>query len=195
MKYSKVELGQIEAVLNIIGGVEGMRLLLAGELKVVPASEVLVRDGSFSPVELGERHDPREFYQTREGLYVWEDFVSRIVAAASPIGAGRTFGEAFAWKLTIDATGETLRKERPEDVWPATDFCAWLSAKLAKQPGGESGELLNTGRANLFLVEGVGREVFVVSVRWDPGYRRWDVRAWRLGNKWFAGYRFASKPI
>lgn len=205
MKYSKVELGQIEALLNKLGGMEGMKHFLAGKMKVVPVSEaakkpvkkpgVLVRDGYFSAVELTARHDPRQFYQTKAGLYVWSDFVDRIVAVASPSEAGRTFKKAAFWKLTQNATGETLMRARPKNVWTATDFCAWLSVKLAKQPSGENGELLNTGWANLFLVEGVNRGAFVVDVVWDSGYRGWLVGAWRLGDGWDSGDRFASRPI
>lgn len=192
-------------MLNRVGGEEGMKRLLAGELKVVPVGEaakkpvkkpgVLVRDGSFSAVELTTRHDPRKFYQTRAGLYVWSGFVNWVVAAAAPSEAGRTFKKTSAWKLTKNATGKTLMTARPKDVWTATDFCAWLSVKLAAQPNGEAGELLNTGWANLFLVEGVNSEARVVGVRWNSVRREWHVGAWALGGEGGAGHRFASKPI
>ena len=42
-----------------------------------------------------------------------------------------------------------------------------------------------------FLVKG-NSEVVLVYVRWCSGYRRWYVFAWRLGNTWYAGGRFAS---
>jgi hypothetical protein len=204
MKYGVVSLGKIEALLNKIGGEEGMRRLLAGELKVVPVGNVavpvkkqgfLVRDGSFSSVDLTERFDPRKFYQTREGLYVWSDFTGRIVAVAKPTEAGRKFKKVSCWKLEKSSTGEMLKNVRPNDIWTATDFCAWLSAKLTKQPNGEEGELLNNGWANLFLVEGASCAVFVVYVGWDSIDRKWLVHAWNLGYEWYAGHRFVSKPI
>ena len=205
MKYSKVEFGQIEAVLNKLGGIDGMRHFLAGKTKVVPVSEaarkpakkpgVLVREGSFSAVELVARHDPKEFYRTGGNLYVWSDFTNWIVTAASPTEAGKKFKKTAFWNLTQNATGEVLRSARPKDVWNATDFCAWLAFKLANQPNGELGELLNTGYANLFLVKGVNSGVFVVSVQWRSVRREWHVFAWNLGREWNPGDRFASKPI
>jgi len=49
------------------------------------------------------------------------------------------------------------------------------------------------GRANLFLVEGVGGAVCVVSVHWNADYAEWSVGTWRLGSVWNAGFRFFSR--
>jgi hypothetical protein len=203
-KYSKVDLGQIEALINKVGGEEGMRGILAGKLKVVPVSKkpagqakkrgTLVRDGSFSAVKLLRKFDPREFYRTRDGLLIWNDFKTEIVGVAGLVAAGVGFKQTNFWKLVKNTSGQGMIAERPEDVWTATDFCAWLSVKLTTQPNGEIGDLLNTGWANLFLVEGVNKAVFVVDVRWDSGDRRWDVNAWGLGCEWAASRRFFSKP-
>lgn len=204
MKYRKITWGKMEAVINKIGGEEGMDRLLAGELKVVPVSGdaarpvrkqgALTRDGSFSAVTLTKRFDPREFYRDRQGLYVWSDFSTRILPAANPV-AGSGFKRTTSWTLVKGATGQDLLSERPKDVWQATSFCAWLSVKLDKQSRGESGELLNTGYANLFLVKGVNGSVFVVFVHWDSVGRKWLVHTWPLGVGWDAGHRFVSKPI
>lgn len=204
MKYGKIDLGQIEALINKIGGEDGMRGLLAGELRVVPVNEsakaakkqgVLVRDGSVSAVTLSQGFNPQKFYQTQGALYVWDNFKTRIIAAASFVKAGTGFKKTTSWKLTQIASGLDLLAERPKDVWLATDFCAWLSVKLAQQPNGKAGELLNTGHGNLFLVEGVDRSVFVVDVGWSSLDRGWGVSAWGIGDDWNAGRRFVSKPI
>lgn len=199
MKYGDVDLGQIEAAINKLGGKEGLRKLLAGETKVVPISgamrpakkqSVLVRDGSFSSGTLTKRFDPCGFYRDRQGLYVWSDFSTQVLPAANPVEAGVGFKKTSSWKLKQIATGNDLLAERPKDVWSATDFCAWLSVKLAQQPNGEAGELLNTGYSNLFLVKGVNASVFVVSVYWLSIRRKWSVNAWHLGCGWSAGRRF-----
>jgi len=196
MKYSEVTLGQIEAIINKIGGMEGMRQLLAGEMEAVPIkkSKLLVADGHFSACELVANHDPKKFFQTRKGLYVWSGFVDWIVAAANPTEVGKKFGKVARFQLVKNVTGKRLKVERPKDIWTATDFCAWLSVKLKNQSNGEDGEL-NTDCWNLFLVEGVNREVFVVYVCWYSAIRKWFVVTWSLVSEWNAGSRFASKPI
>jgi hypothetical protein len=204
MKYGKVTLGQVEAVINKLGGEEKLDSLLAGKLKVVPVDKagkmaktsrpkLLVRDGSYSAVTLNERHVPGLFYRDRGGLCVFPDFLGNVVSAAMSTEAGKKFKKVLCFKLATDATGEQLKSERPDSVWTATYFCAWLAAKLQKQPNGERGELLNTGWANLFLVEGINGGVFVVGVVWGSGGREWVVSTGRLGYAWNAGRRFASR--
>jgi len=202
-KYGGVTLGKVEAAINKLGGEEGLDGLLAGKLMIVPVDEagkvaktsrpkLLVREGIYSAVTLNESHNPGLFYRDRAGLYVSPDFVGKIVSTAGSTEAGKKFRKVPRFKLTANATGEQLKSERPDSVWTATDFCVWLEAKLQKQPNGERGELLNTGWANLFLVEGITGGVIVVYVGWDSGYRQWDVNIWQLGNTWGAGCRFAS---
>jgi hypothetical protein len=157
-------------------------------------SDFVARAGNCSAVRLGKRHDPKEFYQDGKNLFVWPDFISRIVSVAQSTKAGENFQEASFGELKKTLTGEMLQQAHPDDVWSATDFCAWLSAKLAIQPNGGNGELLNTGYANLFLVEGVNKAVFVVHVHWGSDDRGWYVDAWGLGYEWYASRRFFSKP-
>jgi|SRR3990167_4538892 len=203
MKYSKVSLGQVEAAINKMGGKKGLHDLLSGKSKIVSADKavktakisrpkLLVRDGSYLAVTLSERHVPGSFYRDCGDLYVYPDFLRNVVSAAMSTEAGMKFKKILCFKLAVDATGEQLKSERPESVWNATDFCAWLASKLTNQSNGEEGELLNTGRANLFLVEGVNGEVFVVGVYWFSGYRKWYVDTWPLDYTWNAGYRFTS---
>jgi hypothetical protein len=130
-------------------------------------------------------------WQTRLGLYVYDDFRTRIVAAAKPTEAGVRFNKLPRFKLGRNTTGEELKTARSGAVWSATDFCPWLAAKLAKQAKGEDGEFLNNRWANLFLVEGVNGGVFVVRVHSRGG--RWVVYMWRLDLEWFVGHQFGSR--
>ncbi len=176
-----------EAVKNRNSGTAAERKSL--EKKKQP--KLLVSDGHYAAVEATERHEPGTFWQTRSGLYVYDDFRTRVVAAATPTEAGATFKKLPRFKLGRNATGEELKTARPNGIWTATDFCPWLAAKLAKQAKGEDGEFLTNGWANLFLVEGVGGEVFVVRVRWGVGL--WLVYAWPLGHGWHDGRQFGSR--
>lgn len=204
MKYGKVTLGQVEAVLNKLGGANGMHRFLSGELKVISADssskqvvrtrrpKLLIKDGYYVAVTLIERHNPGLFYRDRAGLYVYPNFLGKIVSTAVPTEAGKKFKKVSRFRLAADATGKQLRSGHPNMVWNATDFCAWLAPKLTNQSNGEEGELLNNDCSNLFLVEGVSGEVVLVGVRWFSIYREWYVDAWRLAYVWSAGDQFAS---
>lgn len=155
--------------------------------KPVQMPKLLKSKGYFAAVRLMERHDPDAFYKTREGLYVTDDFRRNIVGVAKPTDAGAKWKKMRRFELTVNATGTDLKSARPQGIWSATEFCPWLCAKLAKQPNGKAGELLNDGRATLFLVEGANGGVFVVNVHWRAGHSEWHVYAWKLGNEWDAG--------
>lgn len=161
--------------------------------KPVQMPKLLKSKGYFAAVRLLERHDPDAFYKTREGLYVTDDFRNQIVVAAKPTDAGGKWEKMRRFELTANATGTDLKSARPQGIWSATEFCPWLAAKLAKQPNGKAGELLNNGWATLFLVEGVGGEVFVVGVDWDSVGSEWRVRVWKLGDEWLAGHQFVPR--
>lgn len=174
------------------------RKVLLGTATVVdnPATKkkqpkLLVSDGHYAAVEISERHDPESFWQTRPGLYVYDDFRNRIVVAAKPTEAGAKFKKLPRLKLGRNATGEELKIARPNGIWTATDFCPWLAAKLAKQADGKDGEFLNNGWANLFLVEGIDGEVFVVRVSWLGG--EWYVDTWLLDYDWLVGSQFGFR--
>ncbi len=157
--------------------------------------KVLRRDGS-AKVGPIVAHAPAQYYQTRAGLYVWDDFINRIVAAAKQVELKDTV-KFPRYSLVRDASGDDIAtaalKISRQTVFTASEFCPILAAMIEKQKSGGTGDLLNDGRANLFLVEGVGGTVCIVSVRWGSGSARWGVHAWLLGSGWDPGYRFFSR--
>lgn len=197
--------GPVDALYDNLASAEGQRVL--DELKKFNRRQpcwqsdtkakqdkppkLLVSDGHYGAVEMTGPHDPSAFWQTRSGLYVYDDFQNRVAAAAKPTEVGTKFKKLPRFKLGRNATGEELKDARPNGIWTATDFCPWLAAKLAKQANGEKGEFLNNGWANLFLVEGVRGGVFVVDVDWDDG--GWSVCTWHLDYGWDDGCQFGSR--
>lgn len=187
MKYCNLTLGQIEAGINIVGGEDAWIKLLRGELKVVPV-------GGSSVFELTKQHNPKKFYQTGKGLYIYDGFTTRILSTTVPTKAGKKFGEVISYKLTKYTTGEEWLRNHPNDIWEATNLCAWLSIQITLQFEGQDGFLPNDGNFNLLLARGAENQVFVVSVYWSSGTRRWYVHAWALDDGWDSGTRFFSKP-
>jgi len=132
-------------------------------------------------------YDPMGF-KTRKGLWVSNDFQSRVGSKAKPVK------KLSAITLT---SGDLLRyaddKEiKADPVMPAnhvfeseSEFVAYLDQMIQMQLNGEKGDLLNNGYWNIFYVADC-----VVLVRWDSHSREWNVDTWNLDEAyWYAGYR------
>jgi hypothetical protein len=157
----------------------------AGQTRT-PAS-VLRPRGSVS-LTLSRPHDPAAFYQTRDGLYVFDNYTSRIVAKATPVAAGTTYNVNIA-ELGEPATDQKIEDSLPQNhLFDESAVCAIIAEMIGKQQKGEPGDLEHTGRANLLYTASL-----VVYVRWSGAYRGWVVRTWDRGDdRWRAGPRVFS---
>ena len=136
----------------------------------------------------------KKFYKTRNGLYILECFIDRILSVAENIDTVPAVTGAN-FDLINPANDAEICSELPENhiFEDASVFCAYLAGLIEKQKGGESGNLLNNGYANIFYVRGALGEVFAVCVRWYSGSRRWHVNAFSLASfRWSAGSRAFS---
>lgn len=132
-------------------------------------------------------YDPKGF-KTRPGLWVSDDFHSRVGKKAKPVN------DLPAITLTSgDLVKNAYDKEiKADPVMPAnhvfeseSDFVAYLDQMISKQPGGEEGDLNNQGYWNIFYVVGC-----VVGVGWYSDSREWSVHTWKLDDDyWNAGHR------
>lgn len=139
-------------------------------------------------VTLPQDYNPDEFFQTRSGLWVSDDFRRLVVAKAQPSKAGASF------KLNRHTLAKKLTDSEIEAVLPAnhlfdeTQVCAVLASLIAGQEGGQEGTLLNNGYANLFYTASC-----VVRVDWDADCREWFVRVWSRDDlQWRAGGQVVS---
>jgi hypothetical protein len=131
------------------------------------------------------------FYKTRAGLYVWNDFVSTIVAKAKVSKKKPTLYKVYGRDLTADALDEAIEKGVGKNHYFEEREVALLVAKMVKkQEGGTAGSLLNNGKANLFYTSSC-----VVYVRWSADGREWHVGVPRRdgGDRWYAGHRVFSR--
>jgi hypothetical protein len=134
------------------------------------------------------KFDPKEYYQTRNGLYVWGNFGERILSKTSPIKTAKKIS-IVSYELTKSASDESIEKALPKKhIFDESEVCAIISTMIDKQAKGEEGDLLNTGYANIFYTK-----AFVVRVDWHSDGRHWYVSAWRRGGGgWAAGGRVFS---
>lgn len=202
MKYGTIDLGQIEALINYVGGEDNVGKILSGKVKltlseVEPEKHLAFRRNFTLPAR-ATLFDPREFFKNRPGLYVWDDFRERIVSVAKPTD---TLPETVlaSFDLSLDSNDAEIRAGLPEGhvFQDASEFLLHLVGMIELQKDGGEGELLNNGYANIFYVLGAKGEVFAVRVRWLSDDRGWRVNALRLVEfRWLAGHRaFSARPF
>ena len=147
-----------------------------------PVTRGILKAHDFAVVgPLKKKFDPKDFFQTGTGLYIWDSFENRVLSAA---GVEKPAGKA---KLkSFDLTRNAYDREIKAELVAKHEVKLWHIAKLIEaQPSGEDGPLLNNGYANLFYTAST-----VVSVVWVSDDRYWDVRVWDLdGRQWLGGSR------
>jgi hypothetical protein len=132
----------------------------------------LVAKGTVS-VALSKPHTPADFYRDRAGLYVYSDFLRRVVAQAMPT---QSASPATLRRFVLDR--DVSDKDIEDGLGANHNFSesevCWIVAEMiGKQEGGKAGDLDNTGKANLFYTPS-----FVVYVYWYRGDREWNVLTW-----------------
>lgn len=140
-----------------------------------------------------ERIDPEQFFRAGSGVYVWDDFRTRIALQAKPIESAPNM-QLATFTLIEKATDAQIRAELMEGhvFEDVSIFFYHLAGMIKAQADGIEGVLLNNGYANIFYAQ-VAAEVFAVRVRWNATDRWWSVSACRLGGSaWSAGRRVFS---
>lgn len=135
------------------------------------------------------------FFHTRPGLWVSDDFTSRITLAYPNLIVRRGLVGIESFDLTNNLLDKTIlaRSEMggEENVRKHAFTPDQICDLMTLQPEGSAGKLLTNGFANLFYVVGKDEVLFVLFVGWDADNRRWRVVAWKLGENgiWHAGCR------
>ncbi|MDD5084080.1 MAG: hypothetical protein PHT88_04120 [Candidatus Moranbacteria bacterium] len=140
-----------------------------------------------------------EFFQTKEGLYVWETFRANILKYVQGIVETIEPITAYYFDLKERMSDSEIDRELPKGyefgLIEGLTLILWL---LLKQWGGKDGSLLNTDyRANIFHLKILGY-VAVVRVYWNADSGRWFVNDWKFGElgRWDAAYRvFSCQPV
>jgi hypothetical protein len=148
---------------------------------------------AFVEAVAGKLVNLQEFFVTRSGLYVWNEFRDRILVIVKPAVA--LVHKLKHYDLPENMTDEKVREKLGNGhvFEDASVFSATLAKMIDAQANGEDGDLLNNGYTNIFYVRGLNGEVFAVVAFWISDGREWSVLAIRLGGcRWFAGGRAFS---
>ncbi|MDP2593619.1 MAG: hypothetical protein Q8P52_03160 [bacterium] len=194
MKYSKLDLGTIEAIMNKLGGEEGAERFLRGELTViVPKLLEFVTSVTVPEVKCFVVSDHFQHGKTVDGVKVWlgDNFTKHFLPKAEENVDGCEIRVHKLLRRSLDlGICSEIGAEREKT------FLAHLWEMLKLQPSGENGALLTNSRANIFYVpdmEGVLMDVYAC---WGAVERAWYMDASSVGYQcewWDAGCFVCSR--
>jgi hypothetical protein len=191
MKYGEVTLGQVEAAINILGGMENWLKLLAGELVVktasilklvatitVPGAIKFVAKDMFGP----DNSDSIKFYL---GDGFKNHFLGLTEENVGPV-------EIAVHLLEKDSLDQEIVAELGAEkrVIKLTHFYNLIKA----QANSQQDILLVNGWANIAYIQDNEGVFWAVDANWDLFYREWyvdalsveDPRAWNAGNRFLS---------
>ena len=182
------ELGSSGAVQQVLSGGKYLDEQLAVLRRHVESVSVLTYRGS-KTIRITAERPPLDFYQDRDGLWVWGDFQNRVATRAGTIEVDTVINVDYH-EITIPAengaTDEQIETALgSKHLFDETTVSALIAEMISAQEGGRAGLLLNDGKVNLFYISGR-----VVLVSWLAGSSRWVVDTWgRDDDRWNRGPR------
>jgi len=175
MKYGKLTLGRIEALVNKLGGEDSVDGILSGKLAVTitaVAKSILAFVGTVA-VPATEKFVAKDNFQVGKAGIGW---------------LGDNFKTWFLGKTEGSAEESVLRYHELTESSLDTPILAELGDKaettladlfhlLSLQANGQGGVLLANSYANIFYVRDASGELRAVSACWDAGGGGWRVDA------------------
>lgn len=193
MKYGELNLGQIEALVNKLGGMDGVKRFLAGSIDVV-VKKILTLVTTVKVVAV-ERFIASEKFiadKTVDGVKIaWlgdnikANFLGKTEETVEAV-------ELKLHKLDQDALDAPIIAELGN---AAETTLAHFWELLKKQGSGQKGDLLTNGYANIAYIRDENGKLWAVSARWSAGSDGWLVEAVSVEGPsgWGAGRRVVSR--
>lgn len=186
IKNSELNLGQVEAIVNKLGGMEGVKRFLASTVEIVVKSILeLVSD----EIKVSARDKfvvTNHFKKGNAGIYfVSDNFKAWFGTKVEESVPAATLSSHRLAQGSVDGPIKAELGEGHETL------LAWLYEKIEVQAGGRKGELLVNGYANIWYVD--GRVVYVI---WYAG-SGWYVFAYEVSHPdgWVADIRVFSRNV
>ncbi len=193
MKYGKLTLGRIEALVNKLGGEDSVDGILSGKLTVtltVALKSILALLGTIA-VPATKQFVAKDNFQVGKAGIGW---------------LGDNFKAWFLGKTEGPVEGSTLRYHKLTESSLDTPILAELGDKaettladlfhlLSLQANGQGGVLLANSYANIFYVRDASGELRAVHACWGAGSGDWDVNADDVAYPygWNAGFQVFSR--
>lgn len=187
IKYSELNLGQIEAIVNKLGGMEGVKRFLASEL-VTKEPNLLWQITTVS-VSGTEKFVAKEYLRTANIGYTGDNFDKLFLNKAEKNVEGVNVAIHRLEKDSLDVPILAELGNRAEIS------LAHLFQLIKKQSKREDGPLLTNGYANIAYIRGTDGNLWAVDACWYSGYGYWRVYAYSVEypNRWYAGRQVLSR--
>ncbi len=192
MKYADMTWGTMEAIVNKLGGMDGVQRFLSGEL-VMKVLGILKFVCSVSVPAVKKFVASEAFGDNNSAgikFYIWDNFKTNFL--------GKVEEDVPATELNIhELTKNSL--DAPIRAELGTEYeetkLAHLYEMLKKQAHGEAGDLLVNGYANIFYIRDTNNNLWAVYAHWGAGFREWRVRAYSVTSPggWGAGFQVISR--
>ena len=185
-KFNDVTVGQMEACINRMGGMENFLRFIggAGEL-VFRLLSLVTREITVSSVSAREKFVVADhFKKGNAGIYYLGDNFKKWFG--SKVEENVPAATLSSHQLTQNSVDGPIKAELGEGH---ETFLTWLFQMIEAQADGCEGELLVNGYMNIFYIDGR-----VVCARWDAGYG-WHVNAYEVSYPyaWRDGFRVFSR--
>lgn len=193
MKYGKLTLGRIEALVNKLGGEDSVDGILSGKLTVtltVALKSILALLGTIA-VPATKQFVAKDNFQVGKAGIGW---------------LGDNFKAWFLGKTEGPVEGSTLRYHKLTESSLDTPILAELGDKaettladlfhlLSLQANGQGGVLLANSYANIFYVRDASGELRAVHASWRAGSGGWGVGAFAVASpfRWLADCQVFSR--
>lgn len=199
MKYNELTLGQIEAIVNKLGGIEGAKAFLQGTVEIVvkPIIKPIIHwfgttETSATTENFAAKNKFRKDSKEVKFYEIWEYFAKRFLAGNGKIEEPLNGQELRYGNLTKSSVDGPIIEELGGEAKAETTLTE-LWDLLKKQANGEEGDLMTGDCSNIFYIRDITGAL--ISVRLDWGGGGWEVYADRIDapESWPAGTRIFSR--
>lgn len=191
-KFEDLTFAQWIALGTKCGGLDNVKAVLLGTSSLTVTVVRRLSDPVAFAVP-GANRNLKNFYQTRKGLWLSENFQNFLLAELPEGEVASEARDIVRADIEQEANDGEIGSELPKgNVFKDRDqFLNYLATMIEAQWGGTKGELLADGKANIFHVQ-IGNVPFSVFVTWrrvGSGWRCFagplDVRRWSAGPRAF----------
>ncbi|MBY0472684.1 hypothetical protein K2Q00_00140 [Patescibacteria group bacterium] len=198
MKYGELNLGQIEAMVNKMGGMVGVEKYLAGQLKLVPIEPTepkklleLMTTVSAAAIESFKAANHFKVDTKKAAVRIaWfgDNFKKNFLRKEEGVSEAVELKVHKLLESSLDAPTITELGDNHEIT------LGQFFSLLSKQGKGEQGAFLVNGRANIAYIRDVGGILWAVSACWSVEDGGWNVEASSVGHpdRWDGGNQVVS---
>lgn len=207
MKYGELTLGQMEAIVNKLGGMDGAMKFLRDELKLV------AKNGKEAPVRALKKLAPKgtvtvpavsgekdAFFSGKLGVKVWtSDRFDSVVKSALPSSITCAEHQMDVFHLTKNMWDSEIQNELgTKEYRSVEEAVASMTSRIMMWKDGKTNhDLLTNGYANIEHARATDGRIVAVFCYFDSVFGKWDFRCYELDGYgcWSEGGLFSSPAL